>query len=97
MAKKRRLSKRDRKLRDRINSYVKWPLIMKDAEFNKELFELIAQIDPTMSGMLEPDKYVLKYYTFGEEGISNVYYVAFADGDKATVAEESYPAFEVCS
>lgn len=94
MAKKRRLSKRDRKIKMRMQSYKSWPEIMHDADFNKRLSELLYLIDPSLSGMLSPDKEVLKYYTFDEGGVSNVYYVAFLSKDGADVADEPLPMIE---
>ncbi len=94
MAKKRRLSKRDRKIKARVQSWERWPEIMKDEKFNIKLSELLCLIDPSLSGMLTPEKEVLKYYVFDEKGVSNVYYVAFLSENGADVAREPLPMFE---
>lgn len=94
MAKKRRLSKRDRAIKSRINYLEIWIRIMRDVEFKEELGKLIQSIDKSISGELHIQKEVLLYIVHEGEFISNVYFVAFLKGEKAVVAAEPLPAFE---
>lgn len=94
MAKKRRLSKRDREIKVKMKNLKNWDSIMEDDKFKIKLTRLLLRIDRSLSGVLQFDNYILKYITFYEGMISNIYFVAFLSENGADVADEPLPMFE---
>lgn len=94
MAKKRRLSKRDRAIKAEMRTLKGWDLVMENEEFKTKLFYLLNRIDPSFSGFLQKDGCALKYFAFDGENLSNIYFVAFLNEEGVEVLEEALPAFE---
>lgn len=95
MAKKRRLSKRDREIKARVWTREKWNQLLKDDDFAGSLFGPIQDIDPTFSGFLVIEGKTLRYYLFNGEEIIEGYDVAVLTDEGAFVYSRPYSDSEV--
>ncbi|MBO7175045.1 MAG: hypothetical protein J6V57_04780 [Spirochaetaceae bacterium] len=83
MAKKRKLSKRDRKIKTSIWTRIRWNQLLTNDDFLERLFGSVQDADPTFSGYLVPEGKTLRYYLFNGEEIVEGY-------DVAVLTEEGY-------
>ena len=90
MAKKRRLSKRDREVKTRIWAQKKWDLLLKDDDFLERLFGPVQDIDPTFSGFLVTEGKTLRYYIFNGEEVVDGYDVAMLTDEGAFIYSRPY-------
>lgn len=85
MARKRRLSKRDKRIRNMMQLNQRWIALMEDDEFKDRLFPSIQDVDPTFTGFLTPEGITLRYYLFNGEEILNGYDIAVLTEEGAFV------------
>lgn len=90
MAKKRRLSKRDRKIKARMNETERLKLLLDDEKFNRKLSSAIKKIDKTCTGQLVMIGNVLRYYFFDEDEFPCAYDVAVATGEGIFIWGKKY-------
>lgn len=95
MAKKRRLSKRDREIKTRVRTRERWNQLLKDDDFAGSLFEPIQDIDQTFSGFLVIEGKTLRYYIFNGEEIVEGYDVAVLTDEGAFIYSRPYSDSEV--
>lgn len=95
MAKKRRLSKRDKEIKARIWAQGKWALLLKDDDFTGRLFGSVQDVDPTFSGFLVIEGKTLRYYIFNGEEIVEGYDVAVLTDEGAFIYSRPYSDSEV--
>lgn len=95
MAKKRRLSKRDRKIRLIARASKKWALLLKDDDFLSRLFVSIKDVDPTFSGYILPGYKTLRYYISNGEEIVASYDIAVLTDEGAFIYSRPYSDDEI--
>lgn len=95
MAKKRRLSKRDKKIKAKMMTWKKWNLLLKDDDFGSRLFGSVQDVDPTFSGCLVTEGKTLRYYLFNGEEIVEGYDVAVLTDEGAFIYSRPYSDSEV--
>ena len=76
MAKKRRLSKRDRRIKVRVDATKRLRLLMSEENTRRKLSSTIRKIDETYTGELAMFRNIVRYYFFDEDGIPRAYEVA---------------------
>ena len=76
MAKKRRLSKRDRRIKVRVDSTKRLRLLLSEEETKRKLSSTIRMVDETITGELAMIENVIRYYFFDENGIPRAFEVA---------------------
>lgn len=95
MAKKRRLSKRDRKLKTIKQLAKKWALLFRDEDFLERVRLSIQDIDPTFSGYIAPKMKTLMYFVHNGKEIVASYEVAVLTDEGYFVYSRPYSDSEV--
>lgn len=95
MAKKRRLSKRDRKIKAKMSIKAKWESFFEDEEFTNELYLSIESIDPEHKGVLVSIGETLRYCLLDDKEDLEEYEVAILADEGVFIYSQPYSESEV--
>lgn len=94
MAKKRRLSKRDRKINAQMSVKTRWNSILEDEEFTNKIFLSIESIDPTHKGVLMVVGKILRYCFLDDKEDLEEYEIAILTDEGVFIYSQPYSASE---
>lgn len=88
MAKKRRLSKRDREIKFRMQDCKKWASFLDNEELFEKIDSFTREIDPSESGHVYPVGKKLMYQHIDEDGCINITQIAYFSSGKVCLSYE---------
>ena len=95
MAKKRRRSKWEKKIKARMNATKRLKLLMGNERFISYLMLAIKEIDQSINGQIEMIENIIRYYFFDKAGIPCVYDVVIATDEGIFICGRQYPESEI--
>lgn len=94
MAKKKRLSKRDKRIKAQTNVKARWNSILEDEEFSNELFLSIENIDPKHKGAIVVVGKTLLYCLLDDKEDLKEYEIAILTDEGVFIYSQPYSASE---